>query len=256
MRTKPIQYGLAPQNSWFCCSGRMTIQAWRHSMTSWQPALDRIFSPFSLAVRPVSQYKEEMEVSTRFSNEQKIKVVPWWDARSKCLQAHQKLLCLQVAAQIPLYTHHMSVNDMIFISLTSTFQGQRKLLQGQCPKRRLPAEFQHKKSSNRSDFQRWICSIPGTVGVLWLMMGQDLHRRLRWLPLQRNFRHWVAALRSVLELVGEAVRWKLGYTFYIMRSTLIEHCKSLDPYDSVQSLITIWAKALVEHFPWAVFLCA
>lgn len=46
------------------------------------------------------------------------------------------------------------------------------------------------------------------------------------------------------------------YTFYIMRSTLIEHCKSLDPYDSVQSLITIWAKALVEHFPWAVFLCA
>ena len=31
----------------------------------------------------------------------------------------------------------------------------------------------------------------------------------------------------------------LGYTFYIMRSTLIEHCKSLDPYDSVQSLITI-----------------
>lgn len=136
VRTKPIQYGLAPQNSWFCCSGRMTIQAWRHSMTSWQPALDRIFSPFSLAVRPVSQYREEMEVSTKFSNEQKIKVVPWWDfARSKCLQAHQKLLFLQVTAQIPLNTHHMSVNgmhDIYFIDID--FPGPTQVAPGPVPK--------------------------------------------------------------------------------------------------------------------------
>ncbi len=154
----------------------------RHGGTAWQapqPVLDRIFSPFSLAIRPFFEYRDEMEVSTRLSNDQKIKVVPWWDfSQSKCLQAHQKSLFLQATAQIHLCNYRIcayihlwtrtladsciimcvcTVLYILYISRTCIcpynctsyvckwyawclflwhWQGQRKLLQGQCPKRR------------------------------------------------------------------------------------------------------------------------
>ena len=144
---------------------------------------------------------------------------------SKCLQAHQKLLFLQVAAQIPLNTHHMSVSGMIFISLTSTFQGQRKLLQGQCPKRRLGRVLNTRHLQIEVMFQRWSCSIPGTtflvcgqrVGVLWLMMGQ---RSPQAPPLVASPTEFPALGGSSEECFGAG--WRsctmkvLGYTFHII----------------------------------------
>ena len=100
---------------WFCSSKFLILLPRKNDNSGMaeqhdtpQPVLDRIFSPFSLAIRPFFEYRDEMEVSTRLSNDQKIKVVPWWDfSQSKCLQAHQKSLFLQATAQIHLCNYRI-----------------------------------------------------------------------------------------------------------------------------------------------------